>query len=181
MRRSLACHLWEPGGQGTPPARPIAVGGIERRFCCGLLVEIHAQDFAEYLAPDQMAVGIKASAEKLTFGIRAVLEKRPDFAAWQIDLRNAFNHFSRALLPGRYVDAPPRLKRLIPFVCALLGPGAPLAMGIRERKTPPQPTTDTADESTPELTPGPALSPWVARPTQPVGIYMHIYGPLVWG
>ena len=54
-----------------PPARPIAVGGIERRFCCGILVEIHAQDFADFLGPDQMAVGIKASAEKLTFGIRA--------------------------------------------------------------------------------------------------------------
>ena len=59
-----------------------------------------------YLGPDQMAVGIKASAEKLTFGIRALLEKRPDFAAWQIDLRNAFSHFSRAaLLPGGFVDA----------------------------------------------------------------------------
>ena len=76
-------------GTGTPPARPIAVGGIERRFCCGLLVEIHAADFADYLGPDQVAVGITASVEKLVFGIRALLERRPDFACWQIDLRNA--------------------------------------------------------------------------------------------
>ena len=113
-------------GTGTPPARPIAVGGIERRFCCGLLVEIHAADFADYLGPDQVAVGITASVEKLVFGIRALLERRPDFACWQIDLRNAFNQFQRALLPGRFAEAPPRLRRLLPFVCALLGPGAPL-------------------------------------------------------
>ena len=95
------------------------------------LVEIHAADFADYLGPDQVAVGITASVEKLVFGIRALLERRPDFACWQIDLRNAFNQFQRALLPGRFAEAPPRLRRLLPFVCALLGPGAPLTTGIR--------------------------------------------------
>ena len=87
--RLVALLKPEWDGKGTPPARPIAVGGIERRFCCGLLVDIHAQDFAEYLGPDQMAVGIKASAEKLTFGIRALLEKRScgavELCYWWID------------------------------------------------------------------------------------------------
>ena len=52
--------LLKPGwdGEGVPPARPIAVGGIERRFFCGLLVEMHAEAFADYLGPDQMAIGI---------------------------------------------------------------------------------------------------------------------------
>jgi hypothetical protein len=31
-------------------------------------------------------------------GIRAALEDRPDFAARELDLKNAFNEFSRALL-----------------------------------------------------------------------------------
>jgi hypothetical protein len=41
-----------------------------------------------------VAVGVSASAEELAFGIRAVLEDRPDFAAWGLDLKNAFNEFS---------------------------------------------------------------------------------------
>jgi hypothetical protein len=39
-------------------------------------------------------VGASASAEKLAPGIRAVLEDRPDFAVWKLDLndlKNAFN------------------------------------------------------------------------------------------
>jgi hypothetical protein len=74
-----------------------------------------------------VAVGVSASAEKLAFGIRAVLEDRPDFAVWKLDLKNAFNEFSRALLTQRFAEAPPPIRRLLPFVCALLGPSAPLA------------------------------------------------------
>ena len=117
----------EPGI--TPKVRPIAVGDIERRLFCSIVVRIHAPDFAEWLGPYQVAVGVSASAEKLVFGLRAILEKHPDFAIWKLDLKNAFNEFVRATLAQRFADAPPKLQRLLPFVCALLGPGAPLAIG----------------------------------------------------
>jgi hypothetical protein len=37
--------------------------------------------------------------------------------------------FSRALLTQRFAEAPPPIRRLLPFACALLGPSAPLATG----------------------------------------------------
>ena len=105
----------------------MAVGGIERRLFCATVVKQTAPHFAAWLGPHQVAVGVSASAEKLAFGIRAVLEDRPDFAVWKLDLKNAFNEFSRALLTQRFAEAPPPIRRLLPFVCALLGPSAPLA------------------------------------------------------
>ena len=117
----------EPGT--SPKVRPIAVGDIERRLFCSIVVRMHAPDFAEWLGPYQVAVGVSASAEKLVFGLRAILEKHPEFAIWKLDLKNAFNEFVRATLAQRFADAPPALQRLLPFVCALLGPGAPLAIG----------------------------------------------------
>jgi hypothetical protein len=70
------------------------VGGIERRLFCAAVVTQTAPHFAAWLGPHQVAVGVSASAEELAFGIRAVLEDRPDFAAWGLDLKNAFNEFS---------------------------------------------------------------------------------------
>ena len=104
----------------TPQVRPVAVGGIERRLFCATVVKQTAPHFAAWLGPHQVAVGVSASAEKLAFGIRAVLEDRPDFAVWKLDLKNAFNEFSRALLTQRFAEAPPPIRRLLPFVCALL-------------------------------------------------------------
>jgi hypothetical protein len=77
-----------------------------------------------------VAVGVEASAEKLAFGLRAAMERLPTFALWKLDLKNAFNEFVRAVLVPRFAAAPPAIRRLLPFVCALLGPGAKLlAMG----------------------------------------------------
>jgi hypothetical protein len=64
----------------TPQVRPVAVGGIERRLFCATAVEQTDPHFAAWLGPHQVAVGVSTSAEKLAFGISAVLEDRPDFA-----------------------------------------------------------------------------------------------------
>jgi hypothetical protein len=56
------------------------VGGIERRLFCATAVEQTDPHFAAWLGPHQVAVGVSISAEKLAFGISAVLEDRPDFA-----------------------------------------------------------------------------------------------------
>jgi hypothetical protein len=111
----------------TPQVRSVAVGGIKRRLFCATVVKQTAPDFATWLGPHQVAVGVSASAEKLTFDIKAVPEDRPDFAVWKLDFKNAFNEFSRALLTQRFAEAPLQMRRLLPFVCAHLGPSAPLA------------------------------------------------------
>jgi hypothetical protein len=87
-----------------------------------------APHFAAWLGPHQVAVGVSASAEKLAFGIRAALKDRPDFAVWKLDLKDPFNELPRALLTQRFAEAPPPIRRLLPFVCTPLGPSAPLAM-----------------------------------------------------
>jgi hypothetical protein len=74
-------------------------------------------------------VGTSAPAEELDFGTMAVPGGRPDFADWGLDLKNAFNGFSPVLLAQRLAEAPSQIRRLLPFVCALLGPSAPLATG----------------------------------------------------
>ena len=61
-------------------------------------------------------------------GTRMVLEANPLFCLWQLDLKNAFNGFLRAAMALRLAEAPPMLQRLVPFMCALLGPSAPLAL-----------------------------------------------------
>jgi hypothetical protein len=110
--------------------RPLAVDDVERRLFCSMLVRMTGSDFADWLGPYQVAVGVKASAEKLAFELRTAMERLPTFALWKLDLKNAFNEFVRAVLVPRFAAAPPAIRRLlIPFVCALLDPGAKLAMG----------------------------------------------------
>jgi hypothetical protein len=91
-RRGTTASLQQPGSwpsssQSARKARrrkcgrSVAVGGIERRLFCATVVKQTAPYFAAWLGPHQVAVGVSASAEKLAFGIRAVLEAgRPDFA-----------------------------------------------------------------------------------------------------
>jgi hypothetical protein len=65
---------------------------------------------AAWLGPHQVAVGVKASAEKLAFGLRAAMERLPTFALWKLDLKNAFNEFVRAVLVPRFAAAPPPIR-----------------------------------------------------------------------
>jgi hypothetical protein len=51
----------------------------------------------EYRRPGAL-LAPPTSPQKLAFGTRAVLEDRPGFAAWKLDLRSASSEFSRALL-----------------------------------------------------------------------------------
>ena len=49
-----------------------------------LTPSIFAKDFAEYLAPKQVAVGVPCSAERLAMGTRMVLEEEPRVGeAWR--------------------------------------------------------------------------------------------------
>jgi hypothetical protein len=108
------------------------VGGIERGLFCATVVKQTASHFAARLGPHQPSGGggQRLSGETRFRHQRAVLEDRPDFAVWKLDLKNAFNEFSRALLTQRFAEAPLPIRRLLPLlVCALLllGPSAPLA------------------------------------------------------
>ena len=114
-----------------PKARPIAVGMVDRRFWAKMLMAQTSAAFAKYLGPEQIAVGVSASAECIAFSMRTVLEDRLDFGKWGMDSENAFNLFVRALAGYALGKAPAEIRRLLPYVCALMGPEAPLAAGLR--------------------------------------------------
>ena len=114
-----------------PKARPIAVGMVDRRFWAKMLMARTSAAFARYLGPEQIAVGVSASAECIAFSMRTVLEDRTDFGKWSMDSANAFNAFVRALAGYALARAPAEIRRLLPYVCALMGPEAPLAAGLR--------------------------------------------------
>jgi hypothetical protein len=90
--------------------------------------------FAAWLGPHQVAVGVSASAEELAFGIRAVLEDRPDFAVWKLDLENAFNELSRALLLTRSALQKQKRRPLSGASCPLSAP----SLFTRGAKRPPR-------------------------------------------
>ena len=79
---------------GDAKVRPLAVGDVERRLFCSMLVRMTGPDFAEWLGPYQVAVGVKASAEKLAFGLRAAMERLPTFALWKLDLSTTITLYS---------------------------------------------------------------------------------------
>jgi hypothetical protein len=118
-----------PGAE--PQARPIAVGMIDRRFWAKQVMAVKAGAFAKYLGPRQVAVGVQAGAERLVHGMRMVLEKYPEFCRWSMDCANAFNGFVRSLVGYGLANANDELRELLPYVCALMGPEAPLAAGLQ--------------------------------------------------
>ena len=51
---------------------------------------------ADYLWPQQVAVGIAGGLSLLILGIRMALEAHPSWVVVKIDLRNAYNELMRA-------------------------------------------------------------------------------------
>eukprot|EP00935_MAST-01C_sp_MAST-1C-sp1_P002834 g2834.t1 len=129
--RLVALHKQEVRPGRDLKVRPIAVGQVERRALCGVAVDIFADDLAGHLQPFQVACGVPASAERMAYGVRATLERNKDWCCLQVDARNAFNEWYRALIVPELAKSQ-QLRRLIPFVCALGGPAAPLAFGWQQ-------------------------------------------------
>jgi len=98
----------------APDVRPIGVGEALRRAIHSSIMCQFKAPLAEYLWPQQVAVGVPAGLSLLIFGVRLALEVHPDWVAVKIDLRNAYNELKRARLLER-LDAQPHLRALVPL------------------------------------------------------------------
>ena len=87
-----------------PDVRPVAIGEVEVRAVGRAMAADAADDFADTLAPQQLAVGIPGGISVLIFGTRCMLEMRPRFVVVRLDLRNGFNAVSRAVMLRRMAE-----------------------------------------------------------------------------
>ena len=115
-----------------PDVRPVAIGEVEVRAVGRAMAADAAEDFADTLAPQQLAVGIPGGISVLIFGTRCMLEMRPRFVVVRLDLRNGFNAVSRAVMLRRMAEQP-RLAHLVPFMHALLHAPTDLFVSVAQR------------------------------------------------
>ena len=116
----------EPGG--TPDVRPIVCGDAERRAVERTVARQTEAAFAEYLTPQQVAVGVEGGPSKLTLGLQLTMEMNPQFVCIKMDMKNGYNAIWRkpALLALRRV---PSLRGIIPLIHNILGPKSLLFVG----------------------------------------------------
>ena len=120
-----------PGGD--PDVRPVAVGEVDTcAFTKAAYAGFTHTAFAEYLAPQQLAVGIPGGLSILVHGVRALLRMRPDFVVVRLDLRNAYNEIDRAVLLER-MAAVEQLGPLAKFFHTMHAAESPLYLGNRTR------------------------------------------------
>jgi hypothetical protein len=79
-------------------------------------------DFAEYLSPQQVSVGVSGGISIVVYGLRLLVQElRPGFVLVRIDLKNAYNACDRATALRR-LAAIPSFAHLVPFLHAFSGP-----------------------------------------------------------
>ena len=59
-------------------------------------------DAGDYLAPEQLAVGVQNGASIMIHGIRLTMEKREDFVLIKLDIKNGYNAAFRAAMLETY-------------------------------------------------------------------------------
>ena len=73
-----------------PPVRPISIGEVDLGAIMGEVIRQSAPSFQDYLAPQQVAVGVSGGISIVYYGLRLLLcELQPGFVCVRIDLRNA--------------------------------------------------------------------------------------------
>ena len=98
-------------GSTPPPAgavRPIACGEAIRRLCARAVCFQKRSDFGSFFArpagaeeglqPVQLGVAVAGGADILVHTVQAALEQHPEWAYGTIDIANAYNEVSRAVI-----------------------------------------------------------------------------------
>ena len=111
-----------------PDCRPVALGSVPLRSLARAVIGEDAASAADYLSPQQLAVGVSGGVSTLIFGVRMLLEVRGDFVVVRLDMSNGFNAVSRSVLLRRLGEVP-ALAHWVPFLHALSGPGSDLLLG----------------------------------------------------
>ena len=111
----------EPRPGETPDVRPVMVGTAPSRAIETALTRAYASAFADYLCPQQVAVGMPGGISVMNWGLHTLMRWRTDFVLIKIDLRNAYNVICRATCLRRLAAASPRLRELVRYMHALYG------------------------------------------------------------
>lgn len=108
---------------GQPDVRPIGIGECLCRVIHRTIITERKESMASYFWPQQVAIGVPNGISLLLFGVRTLLEMRPDWVILKIDLRNAYNEIKRACILRRLI-AVDVLHDLVPLFWASYGPAA---------------------------------------------------------
>ena len=130
---SWICPLRKPVPEGQvapeqPDARPISIGESDLRAVLGQLVQDATPAVMRHLAPVQVSCGVPGGVSTVIHGMRTLLEVHPDWVIIRIDLRNAFNTVSRAVMLRRFSEVP-GLSHLVPLLHVLYGAETALVIG----------------------------------------------------
>ena len=112
----------------VPDARPVAIGEADLRAVLSSLIRSRRDEIERDVAPQQLGCGVQAGISILVHGMRHVLTIHPSFVIVKLDLKNAFNIISRAVMLRRVVQSR-ALGFLAPFLHLLDGPEALLLVG----------------------------------------------------
>ena len=70
--------------RGVPDVRPLGLGECLRRTIHSALVADHKEACEKHFWPQQVAIGIRSGMSLLVYGVRTLLELRPDFIVVKI-------------------------------------------------------------------------------------------------
>jgi len=125
LRKPLAEGAPEPR---VPPLRPIAIGETALRAMLGEYIRSVRTPLATALAPQQVVCGVRGGISILIHGVQQLLIHRPTFVVVKLDLRNAFNAVSRAVMLRR-LGRVEVMRRLLPVLHLIYGPETLLLVG----------------------------------------------------
>ena len=101
----------------VPDVRPVGIGDCFRRAVCSAAAAQCKEAAAEYLSPQQVAVGVPSGISVLVHAVRLALEANPGQVVVKCDLKNAFNEVQRATMIDRVLHSP--VKAIAPLLHAL--------------------------------------------------------------
>ena len=132
---SWVCPLVKPVPEGQvppaqPDARPIAIGEQDLRAILGQLVQdaTYPRGVGSFGTGPGVVWSAGCGVSIVIFGMRLLLEQHPDWVIVRIDLRNAFNEVSRAVMLRRFSEVR-GLSHLVPLLHLLYGPESALVIG----------------------------------------------------
>ena len=127
----LAIVKEEATGNAQADHRPVVIPNTLAKVADKAILKEFEEAYVEALMPQQVGVGVKFAAELLVMGLRMTLQLHPDYILISIALRNAFNAIWRAAVCQAHLTHP-KLRLLVPYWRAKLGPRSPVWAGEEE-------------------------------------------------
>ncbi len=89
---------------GSSKVRPIAVGDLFVKLAAHFILDVVSEHFSNIFHPIQLGLGTPGGAETIIHACQLLLETDPDSVLFSVDIDNAFNSKSRALMAEALFD-----------------------------------------------------------------------------